>query len=70
MREDVVVSETQIIVVLVVGAVVLAVLACLTLIVLLRLRRVVRSQFEALDKMVSTLRATRGGDTPREPGDK
>lgn len=62
------VSDTQIIVVLAVGASVLVVLGCLILIVLFRLRRVVRSQFEALDKMVSTLRA-RSGDTPREPGD-
>ncbi len=60
-------SDTQIIVVLVVGASVFIALCCLILIVVVRLQRVVKSQFETIDNLLSTLQAGRGRETPREP---
>jgi hypothetical protein len=61
-----VVSDTQIVIVLVVGAAVFIAICCLILIVILRLQRVVRSQFETIDNLLATLRAGRGQDTPHE----
>lgn len=63
-------SDTQIIVALAVGASVFIAICCLILIVIVRLKRAVKSQFETLDNLLGTLQATRGQDTPREPGGK
>lgn len=60
-------SDTQIIVAVAVGASVFIAIFCLLLIVVIRLRRVVKSQFETLGNLLSTLRADRGRDTPPEP---
>lgn len=65
-----IVSDTQIIVALAVGASVFIAFCCLILIVIVRLRRVVTSQFETLDKLLNTLHAGQGQDPPREPGSK
>jgi hypothetical protein len=61
------VSDTQIIIALAVGASVFIIFCCLILVVVVRLRRVMKSQFETVDSLLSALRAGRGGDTPREP---
>lgn len=61
------VSDTQIIVAVAVGASVFIAICCLMLIVVVRLRRVVKSQFETLENLLSTLPADRGRDTPPEP---
>lgn len=60
-------SDTQIIIVLAVGVCVIIVFACVVLVVLARLRRVVKSQFETLDSLLSALRAGQGRDKPGEP---
>ena len=64
------VSDTQIIVALAVGASVFIAICCLILIVIVRLRRVVKSQFETLDNLLSTLHADRGRETPPDPPSK
>jgi hypothetical protein len=61
------VSDTQIIIVLAVGVSVIVVFACVVLVVLARLRRVVKSQFETLDSLVSALRTGEGRDKPGDP---
>ncbi|HEV7451425.1 MAG TPA: hypothetical protein VGO16_08565 [Pseudonocardiaceae bacterium] len=63
-------SDTQIIIALVVGASVFIAICCLILIVIVRLRRAVKSQFETLNNLLSTLHADRERDTPPEPGSK
>lgn len=63
-------SDTQIIVAVAVGASVFIAIFCLMLIVVVRLRRAVKSQFETLNNLLSTLQAGRGGDTPSEPRSK
>ena len=60
-------SDTQIIIALVAGASVVIVFCCVILAVMVRLHRVVRSQLETVNKLLSAQRATRGNDTPREP---
>jgi signal transduction histidine kinase len=63
----VVVSNTQIIIVLAVAASVLVMFGCLIMIVVIRLRRMVNSQLKTLDDLLSAQRADRGPDTPSEP---
>ncbi len=63
-------SDTQIIVALAVGASVFIAICCLILIVIVRLNRVVKSRFETLDKLLSTMNAGPERDTPHEPGSK
>jgi signal transduction histidine kinase len=61
------VSDTQIIVVLAVAAVVLVIFGCLILVVVIRLRRMVNSQLKTLNNLLSVQRADQERDTPREP---
>jgi hypothetical protein len=61
------VSDTQIIIALIVGASVFVLICCLILVVMVRLRRAVKSQLETIDGLFSALRAGRDGDTPRGP---
>ncbi|MGH3811293.1 MAG: hypothetical protein ACRDUV_02400 [Pseudonocardiaceae bacterium] len=60
-------SDTQIIIALVAGASVVLIFCCVILAVMVRLHRVVRSQLETVDKLLSAQRAGGGRDTPREP---
>lgn len=60
-------SDTQIIIVLAVGASAVIVFCCVILAVMVRLQRVVKSQLEAIEKILSAQRAGGGRDTPREP---
>lgn len=60
-------SNTQIIIVLVVAASVLVVFGCLIMIVMIRLRRMVNSQLKTLNDILSAQRAEQGPDTPRDP---
>lgn len=62
-----VVSNTQIIIVLAVAASVLVIFGCLIMVVVIRLRRMVNTQLKTLDDLLSAQRADRGPDTPREP---
>jgi hypothetical protein len=61
------VSDTQIIIALIVGASVFVLICCLILVVMVRLRRAVKSQLETIDNLLSALRAGRDGDTSHEP---
>ena len=63
-------SDTQIIVALALGVFAFVIFGSLILIVVVRLRRVVRSQLQTLDNLVSTLQAARQRDTPEEPRSK
>ncbi|HEY6424704.1 MAG TPA: hypothetical protein VIY28_15950 [Pseudonocardiaceae bacterium] len=63
-------SQTQVVIVLVVGASVFILFCCLILIVILRLRRVVTSQLETLDSQLSTLQTGAGPDTPSQRPDE
>jgi hypothetical protein len=60
------VSDTQVIIVLAVGASVFVLFCCLILVVMIRMRRVVTSQLETIDNLLSTLRADQGRDATRE----
>ena len=60
-------SNTQIIIVLVVAASVLVIFGCLIMVVVIRLRRMVNTQLKTLNDLLSAQRADRGPDTPREP---
>jgi hypothetical protein len=65
-------SDTQITIALVVSVSVVIILGCLIVAVVVRLRRVVKSQLETLDNLVSTLHAStlhasQGRDKPGEP---
>ncbi|MGQ0718498.1 MAG: hypothetical protein ACT4NP_14530 [Pseudonocardiales bacterium] len=60
-------SDTQIIIVLVAAASVVILFGCVILVVMVRLRRVVKSQLETVDKLLRAQRAGRGRDTPSEP---
>lgn len=64
--EDAVVSDTQIIVVVAIGASVFIIFCCLVLVVLIRLNRVVKSQLKTIDNLLSARRAGREPDTPHE----
>jgi hypothetical protein len=61
------VSDTQIIIALAVGASAFSIFCCLILVLVVRLRRVMKSQLETVDSLLSALRVDRGRDTPREP---
>lgn len=60
-------SNTQIIIVLVVAASVLVIFGCLIMIVMIRLRRMVNSQLKTLNDILSAQRAEQGPDPPRDP---
>lgn len=60
-------TTTQIIVVGIVGVSIIFLLGCLMLIVIARLRRVMTSQFETIDKLLSAVRADQAHDKPTEP---
>lgn len=60
-------SDTQIIIALAVGASAFVIFCCLVLVMIVRLRRVMKTQLEAVDSLLSALRAGRGRDTPHEP---
>ncbi len=60
-------SDTQIIIVLAAGASAVIIFCCVILAVMVRLHRVVKSQLETVDKLLSAQRAGLGRDTPREP---
>lgn len=60
-------SNTQIIVVGIVGVSIIFLLGVLAMIVMMRLRRAIRSQFETLEKLLSTVRASQGHDKPTDP---
>ncbi len=59
--------STQIVIVLAVGVSAIAVLACVALIVIARLHRSIKSQFETLENLVATVRASQTLDEPRKP---
>ncbi|MGH3777503.1 MAG: hypothetical protein ACRDRR_17550 [Pseudonocardiaceae bacterium] len=60
-------SDTQIIIVLLAGASSVIIVCCVILAVMVRLHRVVKSQLETVDKLLSAQRAGGGRDTPHEP---
>lgn len=60
------VSDTQIMIVLAASVAVVIIFVGITLVVIARLRRVVKSQFEALDGLLTTLRDAQGRDKPGE----
>ncbi|MGH3822085.1 MAG: hypothetical protein ACRDRA_04485 [Pseudonocardiaceae bacterium] len=60
-------SNTQIIVVLIVGVSLIVLLGCLIMIVMVRLRRVIKLQFETIEKLLSAARAEQGHDKPTGP---
>lgn len=57
-------SDTQIIIVLAVGASAVIIFCCVIVAVMVRLHRVVKSQLETVDKLLSVHRAGRERDTP------
>ena len=59
-------TDTQIVIVLAAGVSTVIILVCLALIVIVRLRRTVKSQSEALDSLLSGLRADQSGKKPGE----
>jgi hypothetical protein len=61
------VSNTPIIVVLIVGVSLIIFLGCLVMVVLARLRRVMKLQFETIEKLLSAQHASQGQDKPAEP---
>jgi hypothetical protein len=61
------VSDTQIIIALIVGASVFVLICCLILVVMVRVRRAVESQLETIDNLLSARHADRDNDTPRSP---
>lgn len=65
------VSDTQVIVALAVGVSVFIIFTCVAVIVVVRLRRLMKTQLEALNNLVSTLQSARGqsarGQTARGP---
>ena len=60
-------SNTQIIVLLIVGASLVILLGCLMVIVMIRLRRVIKLQFETIEKLLGNQHASQGHDKPAEP---
>jgi hypothetical protein len=64
------VSNTQIIIVLAISVSTIIILGCLVVFVIVRLRRVVKSQFETLESLLSSMRSGQGGDEPGEPSSK
>jgi hypothetical protein len=59
--------STGIVIVLVVGVSAIIILGGLGLLVIARLRRMIKSQFQALDDALGTMRASQGRDEPGEP---
>jgi hypothetical protein len=61
------VSNTQIIIVLIIGVSLIILLGSLIMIVIARLRRVINLQFEAIEKLLEAQRSSQGHDKPVEP---
>jgi hypothetical protein len=59
-------SDTQIVLALAIGALLIVVSGCVILVVIVRLRRVVSSQFEELEKLFGDLRTGQDGEKPIE----
>jgi hypothetical protein len=60
------VSNTQI-VVLIVGVSLIMLLGGLTIFVMARMRRIIKSQFDTIEKLISVVRANQGHDKPTKP---
>lgn len=60
-------SNTQIIVVGIVGVSLIILLGALVMIVMVRLRRVIKLQFETIEKLLGSTRVSQVNDKPIEP---
>lgn len=60
-------SHTQIIIALAVGVSMIIIFGCLILVVVVRLRRLVKSQLNTLDSLLSTLRSGQDHNDPGAP---
>lgn len=59
-------SNTLIIIVLIVGVALIAILGCLVMFVMARLRRVIRLQFETIEKLLGAAPTGQSHDKPTE----
>lgn len=60
-------SRTQVVVALAAGVSTIVTFGCLILVVVVRLRRLVKSQLDTLDSLLSTLRSGQDHDKPGAP---